>query len=346
MNIDAIKVIVEKTLGMEKLESNSDLLSNRVGVYRLVKLMQEIAMASGVSLPVTTIFQSRTLSDLARTINIGSALPFTPLIEMKAGRDDIPLFIVAGSGGIALELFPLARAINYPGAVYGCQARGLDGREQPHDTIEEMADYFLEAIRLVQPKGPYFLAGYSVGGAIALEIARRLMVKGEQVNFIGLIETALLISQWTSWKRTQYILGTLNRKLAVTQPDFMRVAAPSSLKRAKIFLRYVKRWITGVGERWTIESMDGLPSEIIYVHQKCIDAFALYRPQTLHCPVTFFTTSSSEPTYRFAPLVWQSYLPNLRVLNVEDSKSHHKLLYGKNLLRLAEHISDSLTVFC
>ena len=52
-----------------------------------------------------------------------------------------------------------------------------------------MADHYVPIIRAVQPRGPYFLAGPSMGGFIAIEIARRLSRDGERVALLGLLDT-------------------------------------------------------------------------------------------------------------------------------------------------------------
>jgi thioesterase domain-containing protein len=73
--------------------------------------------------------------------------------------------------------------------VYGLQAVGLDGASRPLDSIEAMAQRYLPEIRRVQPRGPYRLAGGSMGGVIAFEIASRLMDAGETVDLLALFDT-------------------------------------------------------------------------------------------------------------------------------------------------------------
>ena len=78
----------------------------------------------------------------------------------------------------------------FPGdkPIYGVQAKGLDG-SKTNDTIESMADDYINAITEAQPRGPYILVGVSFGGLVALEIAHRLTERGDQIGFLGLLET-------------------------------------------------------------------------------------------------------------------------------------------------------------
>ncbi|MFT5355046.1 MAG: thioesterase domain-containing protein, partial [Polyangiales bacterium] len=72
---------------------------------------------------------------------------------------------------------------------YGVQARGLYGDQEPHETFEEMADAYIEEIRTVQPRGPYFLGGFSGGGITAYEIAQKLEALGEEVALLVMLDT-------------------------------------------------------------------------------------------------------------------------------------------------------------
>lgn len=52
-----------------------------------------------------------------------------------------------------------------------------------------MTEFYLAAIRAKQPHGPYFLSGYSFGGIVALELARRLQAEGETVALLAFIDS-------------------------------------------------------------------------------------------------------------------------------------------------------------
>gem|GEM_PF-5028814 len=95
-------------------------------------------------------------------------------------------------GGHVLFYQPLARRLGRAGvspSVYGLKARGLEGDGEPFATVEAMAGAYVEAVRGVAPHGPYSLAGSSMGGTIAYEMAQRLVAMGETVAFLGLLDT-------------------------------------------------------------------------------------------------------------------------------------------------------------
>jgi thioesterase domain-containing protein len=58
-----------------------------------------------------------------------------------------------------------------------------------------MAERYVGAAREVQPEGPYRIAGWSMGGVVAYEMARRLQMLGERVEVLVLIDAV----SPTSW---------------------------------------------------------------------------------------------------------------------------------------------------
>jgi thioesterase domain-containing protein len=68
--------------------------------------------------------------------------------------------------------------------LYGCQTPGLDGEQDPYHTVEELAEHSVREIRLVQPEGPYYLAGNCMGGLPAFEAAQQLQAAGAEVALV------------------------------------------------------------------------------------------------------------------------------------------------------------------
>ena len=154
-----------------------------------IQLFLEIAKISGRELPPLTIYQAPTISALASFLQEPERVRFTPLVLLKAGSEKPPIYLAHGLGGSVMELFPLAKHLAAGHPVYGLQARGIDGVSTPFKTIEEKAQAYLHAIKQVQPKGPYFFVGYSLGGLVMLEIAQRLSAQGERVGLLAMVDS-------------------------------------------------------------------------------------------------------------------------------------------------------------
>src|SRR6185369_13150523 len=71
---------------------------------------------------------------------------------------------------------------------YGMQSLGLQEGEPVLTQIEQMADHYLDALRSVQPSGPYMLGGWSMGGVVAFEMAQLLQREGEVVSLLALFD--------------------------------------------------------------------------------------------------------------------------------------------------------------
>ncbi|MET0290613.1 MAG: thioesterase domain-containing protein [Pseudoxanthomonas sp.] len=92
-------------------------------------------------------------------------------------------------GGNVLNDLPLLRGLPPEQPVYGLQARGLVGHDMPLSSIDDMADLYLRDIRALQPQGPYLLGDGSMGGVVALEIARGLRAAGDDVALLVMFDT-------------------------------------------------------------------------------------------------------------------------------------------------------------
>ena len=102
------------------------------------------------------------------------------LVPLKATGDLLPLYARPGHNGDVFCYRALAAHVDPRQPLYGVEPKGVDGGSIP-ETVEEIAAYEVEQIRAFQPGGPYSIAAYCAGGAIAFESARQLMEAGEPV---------------------------------------------------------------------------------------------------------------------------------------------------------------------
>ena len=112
-------------------------------------------------------------------------------MPIRPRGSQLPLFCVHPAGGTVFCYMELAQYISSKVPLYGLQAQGVDGTLAPHETIEAMASHYLRAMKTVQPTGPYRLCGWSTGGVVAFEMARRLLAEGADVALVALIDSAI-----------------------------------------------------------------------------------------------------------------------------------------------------------
>lgn len=108
-----------------------------------------------------------------------------------------PIFGVAGHNGDVFCYRALARYLGDDQPFFGLEPPGLDGESRPLTRIADLAAYFTTQIRSFQParEGPYVIAGYCAGGAVALEVGRELREGGADVTVL------LFGSPFPTWYR-------------------------------------------------------------------------------------------------------------------------------------------------
>ncbi|MEN9568100.1 MAG: hypothetical protein RLZZ69_3296, partial [Cyanobacteriota bacterium] len=154
-----------------------------------LRLFEQIQNTFGKNLPLATLFQAPTIAQLAHLmLERGWSASWSSLVSIQPHGNQSPLFCIHAAGGNVLGYHKLATALGTERPIYGLQARGLDGKQTPLTSIEEMASSYLEEIKLVQPRGPYFMAGHSFGGFVAFEMAQQLSRQGETVAVLALFD--------------------------------------------------------------------------------------------------------------------------------------------------------------
>jgi len=153
---------------------------------RLFALMEE---QFNQRLPLAILFQAPTIAELARILETGSTTSWSSLVPIQPKGNRPPFFCVHAVGGNVLEYYDLARHLGADQPFYGLQSRGLDGQQPPHTRIEDMAADYVREIRSLQPKGPYFIGGRSLGGIIAYEMARQLRAQDQEVGLLALLDS-------------------------------------------------------------------------------------------------------------------------------------------------------------
>jgi thioesterase domain-containing protein/acyl carrier protein len=181
--------IWEEFLGIERVGLDDNFF--HLGGHSLlaVGLLSRIERQLGQKFPLTALFQGPTIEDLARILRETSQVQDTsPLIHLRHQGDAPPWYFVHPLDGQVHWYVELARDLGEGIPAFGLQAPGLHDRALVQANVAAIAEAYLSAIREIQPQGPYFLAGWSVGGTIAFEMARAFQVQGQAVGALVLID--------------------------------------------------------------------------------------------------------------------------------------------------------------
>jgi thioesterase domain-containing protein len=113
---------------------------------------------------------------------------FRAVVPLQTGTGT-PFFCVHGAGGSVFPYIDLARTLGQQHSFYGLQSVARISDVQLTTSIERMATTYAAEIQKLQPHGPYLLGGWSMGGLIAIELARQLSLAGEEIGLLGLVDT-------------------------------------------------------------------------------------------------------------------------------------------------------------
>ncbi|MEC1795758.1 amino acid adenylation domain-containing protein [Bacillus mojavensis] len=154
-----------------------------------VQLMSRIREALGVELSIGNLFEAPTVAGLAERLEMGSSQSaLDVLLPLRTSGDRLPLFCVHPAGGLSWCYAGLMTSLGTDYPIYGLQARGIGQQEALPKTLDDMAADYIEQIRTIQPKGPYHLLGWSLGGNVVQAMATQLQNQGEEVSLLVMLD--------------------------------------------------------------------------------------------------------------------------------------------------------------
>jgi acetoacetyl-CoA synthetase len=202
--IEALTTLWQRVLQLPSVGTEDNFFDLGGDSATALELFNAIAQTFNQELPPVMIYQAPTIAALASLLEEGRASKFPPVVLLKQGNQAPPVFLTHGLGGTIIDFYQVVRHMATPHPIYGMQAKGVDKVDTPFDRIEDMAQYYLDALREVQPSGPYLLAGFSLGGLVTLEMAQRLSAHGEKVALLALLDAYPHVSQMSGGQRVRF----------------------------------------------------------------------------------------------------------------------------------------------
>ncbi|HEX8066640.1 MAG TPA: amino acid adenylation domain-containing protein [Thermoleophilaceae bacterium] len=197
------------------------------------ELFERLGRDLGRDLAPNVLVEASTLRSLAARIDGGTA-GSRRLVRLNEDGARVPVtYVHAGAGGMfSLRRFSAALGPDQP--VFGLQAFA-DEQIESGDlmSVEETAAECLSVLQSVQPQGPYLLAGHSIGGHIAFEMACRLEAAGDRVSFLGLLDPAAPHTQRRSGRVRARLREVVNAGPEPRRTGLGRVVASAAAARLR-----------------------------------------------------------------------------------------------------------------
>ncbi len=335
--------IWEKVLNIEPVGIKDNFFELGGHSLLAVRLLTQIEKMARRKLPLVTLFQAATIEQLAEILQQEEwRAPWSSLVPLQPLGSRAPFFCVHAAAGNVLFYSDLARHLGQDQPFYGLQAQGLDGDQDPYDRVEEMATHYIEEIRTVQPKGPYYLGGLSFGGTVAYEMAQQLRQRNEPVALLALFDTygpgypKIRLFSLIQQKTKLYLTRTRNNLASFLQLDtlerrsFIKEKTNNISRRTKT--RIKKRIFKGKERLMTwayklyMRAGRPLPPQLRYIHVREADhvAHRVYRPRVYADRMALFRASRQPRGCRPDPyLGWRKLVAGgIEVHDVPGSHSH------------------------
>lgn len=274
-----------------------------------VRLAQAIEAATGRDPGLGTIFEHPVLSALASVLQTEAAPDdgLGPLILLADGNPDAPpLFLIHPAGGLSWGYRRLARLIAPERRVYGLQHPGLDPKVPLPASLSAMAqDYALRIAALV-PQGPLHLAGWSVGGILAQEMALALAAMGRQAGLVALLDS-YPADAWRNEPEPDPV-AALRALLAIAGADPEAHPELDSRDKVVAFLRQGDSALGALPE----PVLDGVIRTVTGTNR----LIRAHRHRRWPGKLLHFRAARDHQHRDLSPGMWQAYVENVEVIDL------------------------------
>lgn len=338
-----ISDIWSKILGIKNLKPSDDFFELGGHSVLAVKVMVAIEKKTKKRLPIATLFNNPTIEKLATQLSAGDrGENWDVLVPIKTTGKKEPVFLIHGAGLNILLFKSISEYFDDDQPVYGIQSLGLTREIEIPTSIEEISKRYLKEILEVSPDGPYALAGYSLGGFIAVEITRQLKEIGKEVKFLGVMDTYVGNKYYTN-DNTSLLLRKIKRQFYKV-PFFAKSFITNPNEAFGYQSNYVKKKVfklRNAGVTRITDVMTDHEREIHRIYSKALDEYTL---TPFDMEVTLFRVEKrlyylDDPIY----LGWNKFA--LKGVNIQCVPGDHKTFleppYSKRFAEIVQQVLDN-----
>jgi acetoacetyl-CoA synthetase len=285
---EQVRAFWETAMGLEGVGDDEDFFALGGTSLQAVEIFTLIRDRLGVELPLSALIEAPTVAELTAAVE-DPGRHFQPLVRMRVGSSGPPLFLVHSIWGDIFGMRQISAAMKSDVAVYGIRARGLGPDDEPQASVEEMAASYVELLREVQPAGPYRLAGHSFGALLAFEMARLLIERGEEIDWLGIIDAELDSGAHPPLRRWGHRLAVPFHYARVVKRE------PASLRRlfGELIPGLIRRGLSRLRHDAALAEseatwMEGAPEADRRLASHSLELAAAYRPRPYPGSMTYF----------------------------------------------------------
>lgn len=327
---DTIRNIMFQLLGNE---INDDTHFFEAGGDSLlaVQLCAELDKKFSCSLPIRWVYSHPTISSQINYFNqppLDQIPPYNPLIKLtNHSSNKVNLFLIH-PGMVGIEAYhAFIKRIDKKVSLYGIDSYNLYHLDDPIQSISALTDYYLAQIKLIQPKGPYYLGGWSLGGVIAAVMNEKLIENDEKVAQLILLDSYLFTAEDLLMFRQ---LSSEFRQLASSMSNHLNRLLPNSELQQRLF-----EIETNLLEPYPYTPYAG--NVLLFQARNAFTHpfFKKFMPE-IQNKIHSFTTAQLAKTNNG----WSEIFLNIKTVMIDTN--HHDLLNENNLPKIISYINKNL----
>lgn len=363
--VDFLKTTLQKILKQNQLEIHQPLIYLGLDSVLAIEFRTALEEEFGILFEISSLLAFKSLFELAFEIQnqlhlnkvkqtTPSNIVFSelstkpPVILIQQGSQNIsPLFMIHGLGqGMLSRYRNIAQYLDPHSPIYYIFAswdhEGLD----TFKNFEEIANLQVREIKKIQPHGPYSLLGYCLGGNIAFEVAQQLRSQGEEVLFLGMIDTLYndFAKKLFLWKPLEVYLFSLSfflkLKKILQKPQLYfqsRLSPESHYFQTQLQKQFQKELQESTLSQEDLKQFVQWNLKVLKIHQ---EMWGLYKPNNYPYKITLFRTSIQPLKYSYSlDLGWKQVAENVDVIKLPGS---HQEIMTTNVSILARAVKKYL----
>jgi thioesterase domain-containing protein len=287
---EVIAGIWARVLGHAEFDTDDDFFDVGGDSLLATWVVTELGQVLGHPVELSVFLDYSSIEELADALESTPAVTAdqarpSQVITLRPGPSGRVLYLVHPLGGELICYRELARASRAPVRILGVSWTG-----QPPvfgTPLAEIARAHVEQLHVIQPEGPYLLAGWSFGGVLAYEMAQQLTAAGATVNFLGLLDANPVIDPITGLPVGQTpFLGVLDAVLdrlddpAATQADLEKLTSADA-------------WVQLMGAPITAGASTAYLRTVLKTARTCMQAAMRYQPRPYPGPIHLFQAAGS-----------------------------------------------------
>lgn len=324
-----LAAIFARVLELEQVFADDDFFA--IGGHSLLAMQLAVELRRELQRPVSVgqIMTSPSVEKLAALLNDEVMLNdfgndgFEQVIHLRQGQG-APLFCFYPGSGFAWQYSVLSRYLKAGQPIVGLQSPRPNGLIATSKTMDDLVAQQLQIIRGLQPQGPYYLLGYSLGGTVAYGVAAQLRAQGEQVDFLGLLDTyPAEVHDWNDPQGAEAALGAEREQAQLLNDAFTGEQDQSEDNLDAVMAR----------------EKDAMLAQIFANYKDAVRLLAHTKTPHYEGEITVFVAEQSLPDYIYPETAWQPYANHMQLYRLSDC-SHENIMSPQSLETLGPLLDE------